>query len=101
MSYFVYILTCSDKSYYIGVTNNVEKRAWEHNQGIVKGYTYKKRPVKLVYFQEFADINKAIAFEKQLKGWRREKKEALIKGDINTLKKLSKGYKNHPSSSSG
>ena len=101
MSYFVYILNCSDSSYYVGVTNNVEKRVWEHNQGIVPGYTSKRKPVRLVYYQEFLEINEAIAFEKQLKGWRRAKKEALIKNNIEELKKLSDSYNSHPSSSSG
>ncbi|PIQ72895.1 hypothetical protein COY13_04515 [Candidatus Roizmanbacteria bacterium CG_4_10_14_0_2_um_filter_36_35] len=101
MSYLVYILKCSDNSYYVGITNNVEKRVWEHNQGIVRGYTFKRKPVRLVYFQEFKDVNEAIAFEKQLKGWRRVKKEALINKNIDKLKKLTKGYNSHPSSSSG
>lgn len=101
MSYYVYILKCFDNSYYVGITNNVLKRVWEHNQGIVKGYTSKRKPVRLVYFQEFRDVNEAIAFEKQLKNWRRAKKEALIDKNINKLKELSKGYDRHPSSSSG
>ena len=101
MSYFVYILRCSDKSYYTGVTNNIQKRVYEHSSGLIKGYTFKRLPIQLVYFQEFLKIIDAISYEKQLKGWRRDKKEALIEGDINRLKKLSKSYFNHPSSSSG
>ena len=95
------MVKCKDDSYYIGVTNNIERRIWEHNSGIVAGYTQKRRPVTLVYFQEFKDINDAIAFEKQLKGWGRAKKDALVKGDIKALKNLSKSYRGHPSSSSG
>jgi|SRR3989344_7372089 len=101
MSYFVYILRCSDKSYYTGVTNNIQKRVYEHSSGLIKGYTFKRLPIQLVYFQEFLKIIDAISYEKQLKGWRRDKKEALIEGDIKRLKKLSKSYFNHPSSSSG
>ncbi|MFH0773850.1 MAG: GIY-YIG nuclease family protein [bacterium] len=86
------MVKCKDNSYYVGVTNNVGKRIWEHNNSTISGYTQKRRPVTLVYFQEFKDINDAIAFEKQLKGWRRLKKDALVKRDITTLKNLSKSY---------
>ena len=94
MSYCtVYILECADTSYYVGVTNNIDARVEEHNQGINrKAYTYKRRPVKLVYCEHFNDINQAIAFEKQIKGWRREKKEALIRGEWHKLPELSKSY---------
>lgn len=74
---------------------------WEHNKGEVQGYTYKRRPVKLVYSQEFKNIHEAIAFEKQLKGWSRLKKEALINDNISALKELSRSHESHPSSSSG
>ena len=88
--YYVYILKCSDNSYYTGVTNNIEKRFNEHQSGINKGaYTYKKRPVELVFCEYFGDINQAIAFEKQIKGWTRKKKEAIIVGNWEKLKELS------------
>ena len=87
---FVYIVKCKDDSYYTGVTNNVEKRVAEHNKGLdVKSYTFFRRPVKLVFSQEFIDLNEAIRFEKQVKGWRRAKKEALIEGNFEKLVKLS------------
>jgi putative endonuclease len=76
--YFVYILKCSDDSYYTGVTNNLEKRFSEHQSGIIKGYTSKRLPVRLVFSERLTDINQAIRFEKQIKGWNRKKKEALI-----------------------
>lgn len=101
MLYYVYILKCSDNSYYIGVTNNLERRVYEHNIGLVKGYTYNKRPLKLVYSQVFYSIKDAIAFKKQIKGWRREKKEALISNSIDKLKESAKSYKSYPSSGSG
>ena len=78
--YYVYILRCCDDSYYTGVTNNVEVRVLEHQQGDdPAAYTYNRRPLELVYVQEFREINDAIAAEKQIKGWTRAKKEALIK----------------------
>lgn len=67
-SYLVYILRCADGSYYTGVTNDLERRVAEHQQGIVPGYTRKRRPVTLVYSQEFSTALEAIHFEKQVKG---------------------------------
>jgi len=88
--YYVYILKCSDESYYIGVTNDIERRLDEHRMGINKAsYTYSRRPVNLVYHEYFMDINEAIDFEKQIKGWSRAKKEALIKGDWDEIVVLS------------
>jgi putative endonuclease len=91
--YYVYILKCSDGSYYTGVTNNMEKRLLEHNNDdSVTSYTSKRKPVELVYHQQFNDINKAIELEKQIKGWSRRKKEALINEDWEKLKLYSKNY---------
>lgn len=88
--YYVYILKCIDHSYYTGVTNNIERRLAEHQSGEnVKSYTYNKRPVELVFCEDFGDINQAIAFEKQVKGWTRKKKEAIIEGHWDKLKELS------------
>ena len=87
--YFVYILECSDDSYYTGVTNNLEKRINEHQSGIIKGYTNKRLPVKLVFSERFIDIDQAIRFEKQVKGWSRKKKLALINRDFDLLVYLS------------
>ena len=90
-SYFVYILKCSDESYYTGITNNLEKRIAEHNFGEDKySYTYNRRPVELVYSQYFAEAAIAIRREKQIKGWSRAKKEALIRGDFDEIVRLSK-----------
>ncbi|PWJ60471.1 putative endonuclease [Dyadobacter jejuensis] len=89
--YYVYIVKCHDSSYYIGVTNDVERRMDEHNAGKIKtAYTYFRRPVVLVFVQEFADITQAIVFEKQLKGWSRKKKEAIISDQWHLLPALSK-----------
>ncbi|MDR3696875.1 GIY-YIG nuclease family protein [Mucilaginibacter sp.] len=89
--YFVYILLCSDNSYYTGVTNNLERRIYEHENGFDrKAYTFKRKPLKLAFCETFNDVNQTIAFEKQVKGWRREKKEAIINGDWPLLPELSK-----------
>ncbi len=89
-NYFVYILKCSDNSYYTGVTNDLERRIVEHNSGYDdKSYTFSRRPVELVYTELFNDINDAIRAEKQIKGWSRKKKEALISKDFNKLKRIS------------
>jgi putative endonuclease len=98
-SYYAYILQCSDGSFYTGVTNDIEKRFYEHQEGLIEGcYTHNKRPVKLMHVEEFTDIIEAINREKQIKGWTRQKKKALIDGDYEMLVGLSKG---HPSTSSG
>ena len=89
--YFVCILLCSDNSYYTGITNNIENRLYEHqNDTDIKAYTFKRRPLKLVFQEAFNDVNQAIAFEKQIKGWRRSKKEAIINDEWHLLPELSK-----------
>lgn len=89
--YYVYILKCSDNSYYIGITNDLSRRVDEHNDGInPTSYTHNRRPVELVFSSEFNDVNQAILFEKQIKGWSRKKKEAIIEGKWNLLPQLSK-----------
>jgi len=92
--YFVYILKCSDDSYYAGVTNNLEKRVNEHQSGLIKGYTSSRLPIKLVFSETFSDINQAVRFEKQVKGWSRKKKEALINRNFDLLVTLSNTKKN-------
>jgi len=88
-TYYVYIVQCPDNSYYTGVTNDVERRLIEHNNERDTKYTYRKRPVKLVWFENYNDINQAIEKEKQIKGWSRKKKEALINNDFDLLLELS------------
>ena len=88
--YFVYIPECSDKSYYTGVTNDLERRLAEHNEGYSPmSYTFKRRPVILKFHQEFNDVLQAIYFEKKIKRWTRAKKRALINGEWDLLKILS------------
>ncbi|WP_412476120.1 GIY-YIG nuclease family protein [Flavobacterium sp. TBRC 19031] len=92
-TYFVYILKCSDHSYYTGFTNNLERRMMEHHTGKNKDcYTFDKRPLDLVWFETFNDVLNAIAVEKQIKGWTRRKKEALIKEDWDKLVLYAKNY---------
>lgn len=89
--YHIYILQCSDNSYYIGVTNSLNKRILEHQEGKDnQSYTFNKRPLKLVFNAGFTDIEIAIAMEKKIKGWTRSKKECLIRGDFELLPALSK-----------
>ena len=93
MSAFVYILRCADGSYYVGSTRaNVEERLAQHQSGIFDGYTARRRPVTLVFAEEFERITDAIAAERQVKGWRRDKKEALIRRDWAALPALSWGW---------
>ena len=89
--YYVYILECRDKSFYVGVCNNIDRRVEEHETGYIIGcYTFKRRPLKLVYYEDFYNISEAIEREKQVKKWSRAKKKALIEGDWEELKQLSK-----------
>jgi putative endonuclease len=88
--YYVYILRCSDGSFYIGITNNVENRLGQHNAGYDhQAYTYTRRPVELVYSEVFKEVIQAIAWEKQIKKWSRAKKEALIDGKWTDLHLLA------------
>lgn len=90
-SSYVYILKCSDNSYYTGVTSNLNKRLIEHKSGkYPKSYTFNRRPIELVFYVEFNDINIAFEYEKKIKKWSRAKKEALIKGDFEKLSNLCK-----------
>lgn len=88
---FVYILKCADDSYYVGVTNNPERRLFEHNEGISeRAYTFSRRPCEMVFIDRFNDFNRAIDWETRIKKWSRKKKEALISGEFHLLPALSK-----------
>jgi putative endonuclease len=101
--FHVYILQCADKSYYVGLARaGLDKRIAEHQGGEYRGYTFSRRPVTLVWSDEFQWLTDAIACERRLKGWRREKKDALIRGDYAALPHLAKpAGRPHPSTSSG
>jgi putative endonuclease len=88
---YVYILECADDSFYVGVTNNVGRRFIEHSAGIhEEAYTFRRRPLKLVFCRQFESPMRAIRYEKQLKGWTKAKKVALINGDFELLHELAK-----------
>ena len=88
--FYVYILKCSDGSYYTGHTDNIEQRIDEHYCGETPCYTQSRRPFEVVYVAEFTERYEAIQAERQIKKWSRKKKEALIRGDWDGLQKLSK-----------
>lgn len=92
MGRWLYILRCSDHSYYIGTTaNDPETRLSEHNSGIDrKAYTFMRRPVELLHAEYFEEIVDAIFLERQLKGWSRAKKEAFMRGDFEALQELAR-----------
>ncbi|TBX66996.1 GIY-YIG nuclease family protein [Flavobacterium silvisoli] len=88
---YVYILKCSDGTYYTGVTSNLTQRIYRHDTGYFPDcYTYKRRPVSLVFYCEFTNINLAFEKEKQIKKWSKAKKEALIDGHYDALINLAK-----------
>ena len=98
MAFFVYILLCSDRSYYVGHTENMEQRIAEHRAQKHSGYTAHRLPVEVVYCQDFGSRDEALMAERQIKGWRRSKKEALINNDWQIIKELSNLKKrSHPS----
>ncbi len=92
MPYRVYILLCADGSYYAGSAANVEARLLQHQEGVYPdSYTFGRRPVKLIWCSdEVSRYSEALAFEKQVKGWNRAKKEALIRGDFGQIHEIVK-----------
>lgn len=91
MPFHVYILHCCDNSYYTGHTDNIEKRIAEHTIGAIQScYTFKRRPLTLVFSQEFETREEALTSEQQIKGWSRKKKEAMIRGDWEEVSRLAK-----------
>jgi len=90
---FTYILKCADSSYYTGSTKNLEKRLTEHNSGLGANYTRNRLPVQLMYYEEYLNIEQAFYREKQIQGWSRRKKKALMNGNSNLLPTLSIAYR--------
>ena len=90
MGVHVYMLRCSDGSYYIGCANDLQRRIGEHETGHYKGYTASRLPVHLEWSGHFECATDAIAVERQLKGWSRAKKEALMRGEWTTVALLAK-----------
>jgi putative endonuclease len=91
MSYIVYILLCSDGSYYTGSTDDIQRRLFEHQEGLSPtAYTFQRRPVRLVWIEEVETLDDALLHEHQIKGWSRAKKEALIRGDFDAIHEIVK-----------
>lgn len=90
MSFYAYMLHCADGSYYLGHTDNLEQRIAQHLSGEIAGYTQSRRPLTLVWSQEFGSRDEALAAEQQVKGWSRKKKEALIAGDWEAIKQAAR-----------
>ena len=93
MSFWVYMLQCVDRSYYVGHTDELAKRALQHDRGEVRVYTSPRRPVRVVFTQEFASREEALAAERQIKGWSRQKKEALVRGEWAEVSRLAQRRK--------
>jgi len=93
MPYVVYILECADGSYYTGSAADLSQRLWQHETGALpSAYTYSRRPVKLVWTsEEVARYSDALRYERQIKGWSRAKKQALIRGDYDAIHEVVKG----------
>jgi len=92
-SFYVYIIKCSDGSYYTGHTDSLEARFEQHVLSKTKSYTSSRKPLRLVYCESFPERSQAQEAEKQIKGWSRRKKMALIDGDFHLLRYLSKSDK--------
>ena len=90
LAYYCYMFRCSDGSYYVGHTNDLEQRLAVDERGAIEGYTLSRRPVELVFSDRFSTRLEAFHRERRIKGWSRAKKEALIKGDWDGLVELSK-----------
>ena len=90
MAFYVYILKCADGSYYTGHTDDLEKRLSQHkSRAFLSCYTASRLPVELIYQQPFSNRTEALASERQIKGWSRRKKEAMIRGDWNEVSRLA------------
>ena len=88
--FFMYMLKCSDLTYYVGNTDNIERRVNEHQTGFFTGYTFQRRPIKLVYVQSYATRDESLEAEARIKKWSRKKKEALVGGEWNQVAKYAK-----------
>ncbi|QDD63110.1 GIY-YIG nuclease family protein [Herbaspirillum seropedicae] len=90
MAFYVYLLRCSDGSYYVGHTDNIEARMAQHQSAAMKCYTSTRLPVELLKSESFGTRDEALAAEQQLKGWTRRKKEAWLAGNFEELRRLAK-----------
>jgi len=104
VAFWMYILQCADESYYIGHTDDLDDRIQQHQSGALGRYTKSRRPVRLVYSQNFPTRDEAFAAERQVKGWSRKQQAALSNGAWEELRRLSRNSQRasaHPSTSSG
>jgi predicted GIY-YIG superfamily endonuclease len=99
IQFWVYMLRCADGSYYVGHTENLEARLWQHHNGICCEWTRRRGPVELVWSDWTSERYEALAFERRIKGWSRAKKEALIRGDWVRINWLSRAPSERPSTS--
>jgi predicted GIY-YIG superfamily endonuclease len=90
MRFWVYIVRCADGSYYTGHSDDLERRIAAHQSGEIKSYTSTRLPIELVYSQEFVTRIEALEHERQIKGWSRKKKEALMRGDWEEISRLAR-----------
>jgi putative endonuclease len=91
-TYYVYMLQCFDGTFYVGVTGNIDRRLYQHHEGVFETcYTFIRRPLRLVYVGEFAWIQEAIDFEKKLKSWSHKKKRAFAECKWANLTRYSRG----------
>lgn len=95
MPFYVYILKCSDNSLYVGFTEDLNQRVFDHNSGKGAEYTSCRKPVELVFYEIFDEKEKALKRESQLKKWSKSKKQALIRSNLSELKNLSKCHSRH------
>jgi len=100
--FWIYILRCRDGSYYTGHTDDLERRLAQHESGEIPDcYTFSRRPAQFVFSQSFTTREEALAAERQIKGWSRKKKEAMMRGDWEEVSRLARASSNHPSTGSG
>ena len=101
MPFYVYILRCGDGTYYTGHTDNLDSRMAQHSDGVGSAYTSKRRPLELRWATDCQTREQAFELEKQVQGWSRAKKEALMRGDFDALPALSQSRRKNPSTGSG
>jgi predicted GIY-YIG superfamily endonuclease len=100
--FFVYLVHCADSSYYVGHTEDLDRRIAAHQSGDFRGYTSDRLPVRLVWSEAFESRDDAFRMERQIKGWSRAKKEALIRGDWEEVQRLARSNSSkHPSPDEG
>ena len=85
MTHYVYLLRCADKTFYVGETSDLQTRERDHNEGRGGSYTARRRPVHIVYAEQFSSREEALRRERQIKRWTRQKKELLVHGDVTAL----------------